>query len=170
MSAPRRCHGELDRARPRLRPRLGRGPPLLDVDYSSSARIQRLSGATRRAAMTLTDDELCAVRHRVAGVVDGIETTSAVKECLPTGIANVRAHLETTLALKARVPRGHSMSEFFSPSVSGDGPASKSLSTLRGWTKGSTSSAETALPTKPSSRSSGEYNEYLRERGHGCYL
>lgn len=50
-----------------------------DVCFSLVARlIQRLSGAARRAAMTLTD-ELCAVRRRDPVVGDGVEIAPAVE-------------------------------------------------------------------------------------------
>lgn len=71
--------------------------------------IQRISGATRHAAMTLTDDELGAVRWRDLVFENGAMVEPAVEEVL-AGVKNVMAHLEVSFSPGASVRRGHNLS------------------------------------------------------------
>ena len=86
-----------------------------DVDYSLAAHlIQRLSGAARRAALSLDDKLLAPVRARAA-VVDeqGVVRQVEVEEDLTAGVKNVLNHLESCLTPEKSVRRGATMSDFF---------------------------------------------------------
>ena len=86
-----------------------------NVEYSLAARlVQRLSGAARRAALGLTDEELMGDPPQPAVTdAEGEIVTPAVPGNGRAGVRRVLARLEAALTPEISVRRGASMMEFF---------------------------------------------------------
>ena len=85
------------------------------IDYSLAARlVQRLSGAARRAAMTLSDLELMPDAGADAKTdADGAVVVPAVPADPRAGVRRVLTRLEDSLTPEITVRRGASMMDFF---------------------------------------------------------